>query len=90
MEEREIIREPVEPVREREVIVERAAEPGVVYDDRPRRGGGGGVVAAIIGVLLLLLVGWFALKALGVMDDAADEGVNVELPEGDVDVDVDG
>ena len=90
MEEREVIRERVEPVREREVIVDRPVDQGVVYDEGPRRGGGGGVVAAILGIALLLLIGWFALKALGIMDDAADNGVNVEVPEGDVDVDVEG
>lgn len=90
MQEREVIREHHEPVREREVIVDQPVDRGVVYDDRPRRGGGGGVVAAIIGILLLLLVGWFALQALGIMGDAAENGVNVEVPEGDVNVDVDG
>ena len=91
MREREVIREHNEPVREREVVVDRPVDRGVVYDDRPRRGGGGGVVAAIIGILLLLLVAWFALQALGIMGDAADDAgnVNVEIPE-EVNVDVDG
>ena len=86
MREREVIREHNEPVREREVVVDRE-----VGYDRPRRGGGGGVVAAIIGILLLLLVAWFALQALGIMGDAAEnqDNVNVEIPE-EVNVDVDG
>ena len=90
MQEREVIREHHEPVREREVIIDQPVDRGVVYDDRPRRGGGG-VVAAIIGILLLLLVGWFALQALGIMGDAAEDAgnVNVEVPD-DVNVDVDG
>lgn len=73
MREREVIRE---PVREREVIVERPVERRVVRG--PRRGGGG-AVAAIIALLLLLLVGWFALNALNIMGDAADDTENVEV-----------
>ena len=84
MQEREVIRE---PVREREVIVDRPTEQPVAVDDRPRRGGGG-AVAAIIGVLLLVLIGWFLLQALGIMGDAAEDA-EVNVPE-EVNVDAEG
>ena len=84
--EREIISE---PVREREVVVERPVERPIV-DDRPPRGGGGGVVAAIIGIALLLLIGWFLLNTLNIIGDAAEDGVDVNVPQEDIDVDVDG
>jgi hypothetical protein len=84
MQEREVIRE---PVREREIIVDRPAEQPAVVDDRPRRGGGG-AVAAIVGVLLLVLIGWFLLQALGIMGDAAEDA-EVNVPE-EVNVDAEG
>ena len=71
--EREIVREPVH----REVIV----------DERPSRGGGGGIVAAIIGVVLVLLIGWFLLNALGILGEATEDGVNVDVPEVNVETD---
>ena len=72
---------------EREVIRERPAEREVVVEERrvgPPRGGGGGVVAAIVGVIIVLLIGWFLLNALGIMGEAADNGVEVNVPEGNV------
>ena len=88
MYEREVVRE---PVHEREVVVDREApvERDVVVHEAPRRGGGAGVVAAIVGVLLLVLLGWFALRALNVMGDAADSEVEVDVPE-EINVDAEG
>ena len=69
---------------EREVIRERPAEREVIVDNRPPRGGGGGVIAAIVGVIIVLLIGWFLLNALGIMGEAAENGVEVNVPEVDV------
>ena len=88
MREREVVRER-EPVRDREVVLDRPVEHDVVYSDAPpRRGGGGGVIVAIVGILLVLLIGWFALRALNVMGDAADNGAELNVPD-NVNVDVD-
>jgi hypothetical protein len=75
MVEREVVRE--QPVSERPVT-----EREIVVDDRPR-GGGGGLIAAVVGIILVLIVGWFLLNALGVMNDAAEEG---GIPSGEVEV----
>ncbi len=75
MREREVVRES-EPVAEREVVV----------DDRPRRGGGGGVIAVVVGVVLLLILAWFLLQALNIFGDAAEEGVEVNPPDANVEI----
>ena len=80
--EREVVRE---PVVERDPVV-------VTHQTHERRRGSGGLVAAIIGIALVLLLGWVALNALGVLGEASEEGVEVNVPEvnaPDVDVDVD-
>jgi len=66
-------------MQEREIVTERpVADREIVIDERPARGGGG-AVAAIIGILLVLLLGWFLLNALGILDDALDDGAASEV-----------
>ena len=70
-------------VREREVVHEPVERDRVIVtDDRPR--GVGGLVATIVGVVVVLLVAWFLLNALGILGDAAEDGVEVNVPDASV------
>lgn len=79
MREREVVRESV-PVREAPV------EREIIVDDRPRRGGGGGAIVAIVGVVLIVILAWFLLQALGILGEAAEDGVEVNPPDANVEV----
>ena len=80
MYEREVVTE--RPAVEREVVIDERRDAPIVATRRQ-----GGVLAAVAAILLVLVLGWFLFNIMGTVGEAAEE---IEIPEGNAQVEVDG